>query len=256
MKIDILTIFPEMFNGPLTESLIAKAREKKIVSIDIHDIRSFSEDKHHTVDDRPFGGGPGMVMKVDTLYRALRSVGAAKQRRSAARSLSRPLVIYLSPQGEKLDHAMVVDLSRHKHLVLLCGHYEGVDERAMRWVDREVSIGDYVLTGGELPAMVLTDAVVRQLPGVVKEAASVENDSFFNGLLDYPHYTRPAEFQGMGIPPVLLSGHHGKIEEWRRAQALARTAERRPDLLQRHAAAQRPSAKKRSLSIKPNKHTK
>lgn len=233
MRIDLLTIFPGMFAGPLSESLLGKAREKKILDIRTHDIRSFSTDKHHSVDDRPFGGGPGMVMKLEPLCGALKEAGVAVNRRAAPKrpSLKRPLVIYLSPQGETLNQPLVKELARHEHLVLVCGHYEGIDERFSRWIDREVSIGDYVLTGGELPAMVLIDAVARMLPGVVKESGSVERDSFFNGLLDYPHYTRPAEFMGMKIPDVLFSGHHEKIERWRREQALERTFRRRPDLI-------------------------
>lgn len=225
MKIDILTIFPEMFAGPLTESLIGKAREKKILDIRIHDIRSCATDKHRSVDDKPFGGGPGMVMKPEPLYRALAAVGATRKKQ-------RPYVIYLSPQGQRLDHALAVGIARHKHLVLVCGHYEGIDERLMRWIDGEVSIGDYVLTGGELPAMVLIDVIARFVPGVVKERASVEQDSFYNGLLDYPHYTRPAVFKGMKVPPVLLSGDHARMDAWRKEQALERTRQRRPDLLQ------------------------
>jgi tRNA (guanine37-N1)-methyltransferase len=232
MKIDLLTIFPEMFKGPLSESLIFKAQTRKIVDIKIHDIRSFTKDKHHTVDDRPFGGGPGMVMKVEPVYSALKYTGALKNikgKTSSKRSM--PTVIFLSPQGEKLNHQLVLKLSKLKHLVLLCGHYEGMDERIMRWVDKEISIGDYVLTGGEIPAMVLVDSVVRQLPGVVKEAQSVNQDSFYNGLLDYPHYTRPDKFLGIGVPKVLLSGHHKKIEQWRSEQSLAATLSKRPDLL-------------------------
>ncbi|MEI8217969.1 MAG: tRNA (guanosine(37)-N1)-methyltransferase TrmD [Elusimicrobiota bacterium] len=224
MKIDILTIFPDMFTGPLTESLIGKARDKKILDIAIHDIRSFATDKHHSVDDKPFGGGPGMVMKVEPLYRALSSVGAMRKK-------NRPYVVYLSPQGRQLGHALATEIASRKHVVLVCGHYEGIDERAERWFDEEVSIGDYVLTGGELPAMVLIDVIARFIPGVVKERASVEQDSFYNGLLDYPHYTRPAVFKGMKVPPVLLSGNHAQMDAWRTEQSHERTRRRRPDLL-------------------------
>jgi len=232
MKIDILTLFPAMFTGPLTESLLGKAQEKGILKIKLTDPRSFTKDKHHVVDGRPFGGGPGMVMRTEPLYAALKSVKALKKKRRALGvSVKSPLVIYLSPQGRRLDTGIVKKLAKHKHLVLVCGHYEGIDERAMSWMDEEISIGDYVLTGGELPAMVLIDAVARNLPGVVKEAGSVENDSFYNGLLDFPNYTRPAVFRGAGVPDILLSGHHEKIAQWCRGQSLKRTAEKRPDIL-------------------------
>ncbi len=224
MRIDVLTIFPAMFSGPLTESLIKKAQEKKILDIRIHDIRSFTTDKHKSADDCPFGGGTGMVMKAEPIFRAIKSLKLSGKERH---------VIFLSPQGKTLNQDILKKLSAKKRLVLLCGHYEGIDERAMALVDEEISIGDYVLTGGELPAMVLIDAVSRLLPGVVKEKASVENDSFYNGLLDYPHYTRPQSFEGTDVPKVLLSGNHKMIEEWRRAQSLLRTARKRPDLLRK-----------------------
>jgi tRNA (guanine37-N1)-methyltransferase len=230
MRIDILTLFPEMFSGPLTESLLSKAREKGLLNIELHDIRSFTTDKHHTADDRSFGGGPGMVMKVEPIHAALKSLGVTRKTKTAARKAR---VIYLSPQGTTLDQPTVRRLAGYERLVLLCGHYEGVDERALNWVDEEISIGDYVLTGGELPAMVLIDAVSRLVPGVVKEASSVAQDSFFNGLLDHSHYTRPAEFKGYAIPDVLLSGNHALVEKWRREQVLLRTLERRPDLLKK-----------------------
>jgi tRNA (guanine37-N1)-methyltransferase len=243
MRIDVFTIFPGMFTGPLTESLIQKAREKKILRIDIHDLRDFATDKHRSVDDRPFGGGPGMVMKADPIHAALTSVGAGRAKRAGRRpAKNRPIVVYLSPQGRPLDQELVTELAGYRHLVLLCGHYEGVDERVMSWVDREVSIGDYVLTGGELPAMVLIDSVARLLPGVVKESASVECDSFYNGLLDYPHYTRPLVYRDMAVPEVLMSGHHARVAQWRQEQSLLRTLERRPDLIR--AARLTPEEKK------------
>ncbi len=218
-----------MFTGPLTESLLQKARDKGILEINFVNPRSFTKDRHHVVNGRPFGGGPGMVMKPEPLYAALKSLKAIKIRSNAVGECTvKPLVVYLSPQGRTLDTGLVKKLAKHKRIVLVCGHYEGVDERAMSWVDEEISIGDYVLTGGELPAMVLIDAVARNLPGVVKEAGSVENDSFFNGLLDYPNYTRPAVFRGEGVPEVLLSGHHENVERWRRVQSLKRTAARTP----------------------------
>lgn len=234
MKIDVLTIFPEMFKGPLTESLIHKAREKKLLDIKITDIRSFTKDKHHIVDDRSFGGGPGMVMKPEPAYDALKSVGvSAASKAKEWPSKSGPLVLYMSPQGRQLDHGLAKRISGYKHVVLLCGHYEGIDERIMKLVNQEVSIGDYVLTGGELPAMVIIDAVARFLPGVVKESGSVEQDSFYNGLLDHPHYTRPAEFGKLKVPDILLSGNHKKIAEWRMEQSLANTLKKRPDLLKK-----------------------
>ncbi|MEA5001477.1 MAG: tRNA (guanosine(37)-N1)-methyltransferase TrmD [Endomicrobiaceae bacterium] len=233
MRIDILTIFPEMFEGPLTCSLLAKAREKKILDINCSDIRSFTKDKHNTVDDRPFGGGPGMVMKPEPIYSALKSLGVKKKNSLYKKPLKKPYVIYMSPQGQKLDTQKVKKLSKYEHLVLLCGHYEGIDERVMSWVDEEISIGDYVLTGGEIPAMVLIDSVARMLPDVVQDKSSVEQDSFYDGILDYPHYTRPAKFKNMKVPDVLLSGNHAEIEKWRKQQSYERTKIRRPDLLKK-----------------------
>ncbi|MDR3113819.1 MAG: tRNA (guanosine(37)-N1)-methyltransferase TrmD [Endomicrobium sp.] len=224
MKIDILTIFPTMFDGPFGESLIGKAREKGLLEINAIDIRSFSKDKHKKVDDKPFGGGAGMVMKPEPVYAAIKKALGKKRR-------DKSLVIYMSPQGKPLNNSIVKDLSKYSHLIILCGHYEGVDERIMSFVDEEISIGDYVLTGGEIPAMVVVDAVARMIKGVVKQEESVRNDSFYNGLLDYPHYTRPAVFKKMEVPGVLLSGDHKKIKEWRQNQSYERTKKRRPDLL-------------------------
>lgn len=231
MKIDILTIFPDMFAGPITCSLIAKAREKNILDINCIDIRSFTKDKHKKVDDRPFGGGPGMLMQVEPIYLSLKSVGVRKKNSLYKNPYKKPYVIYMSPQGNLLNTQKVKSLSKYEHLVLLCGHYEGVDERVMNWIDEEISIGDYVLTGGELPSMVLVDCVARMLPGVVQDKASVEQDSFYNGMLDYPQYTRPAKFKNMNVPEVLLSGNHLEIEKWRKQQSYERTKNRRPDLL-------------------------
>jgi tRNA (guanine37-N1)-methyltransferase len=234
MKIDVLTIFPGMFDGPLTESLVGKAREKKLVEINIFDIRSFTKDKQKKVDDKSFGGGPGMVMKAEPIFDAMRHAGVRPSgKKPAWPAKTSPLVLYMSPQGKTLDHALVKKIAGYKRLVLLCGHYEGVDERVMGLVNQEISIGDYVLTGGELPAMALIDAALRMIPGVVKEAGSVERDSFYNGLLDYPHYTRPAVFKGMKVPDVLISGDHKKIEEWRREHSLLNTKKKRPDLLKK-----------------------
>jgi tRNA (guanine37-N1)-methyltransferase len=233
MKIDILTIFPAMFKGPLTESLIFKATEKEILKISVIDIRSFSKDKHKKVDDKSFGGGCGMVIKPEPLYDAIKSTGVKKKNNTYKNPYAKPYVIYMSPQGRILSDGIVKNLAKFKHLVIMCGHYEGIDERIMNYVDEEISIGDYVLTGGEIPAIVLVDSVARMLPGVVKEKVSVENDSFYNGLLDYPHYTRPAVFRDYKIPEVLLSGNHKKINEWRVEEAYKRTKKRRPDLLKK-----------------------
>ncbi|GHT07502.1 tRNA (guanine-N(1)-)-methyltransferase [Endomicrobiia bacterium] len=233
MKIDILTIFPGMFKGPLTESLIGKAIEKEILKINIIDIRSFSKDKHKKVDDKSFGGGCGMVMKLEPLYDAIKSTGVKKKNSTYKNPYTKPYVIYMSPQGRILSDSIVKNLAKFKQLVIICGHYEGVDERTMNYVDEEISIGDYILTGGEIPAMVLIDSTARMLTGVVKEKNSVKNDSFYNNLLDYPHYTRPAVFKGYKIPEVLLSGDHKKISEWRVEESYKRTKERRPDLLKK-----------------------
>lgn len=223
MRIDILTLFPEAFTGPLDVSMVGRAREAGLLDLHVHHIRDWANDRHRTVDDYPFGGGQGMVMKVDVLDEALMHVQAAAPP---------GMVIYLSPQGRLLNDQLVRDLATEPRLVLVCGRYEGVDERFIEHcVDLEVSIGDYVLTGGELPAMVLVDAVTRQLPGALGDEASAHDESFVGGLLEYPQYTRPAEYRGWKAPDVLLSGHHAKIEAWKHEQRLARTRERRPDLL-------------------------
>ncbi|MCA6069673.1 MAG: tRNA (guanosine(37)-N1)-methyltransferase TrmD [Endomicrobium sp.] len=231
MRIDILTIFPKMFKGPFTESLIGRAAKKEFLKINIVDIRSFSEDKHKKVDDKPFGGGVGMVMKPEPLYSAIKSAGVKRKNSAYKNPYSKPYVIYMSPQGKTLNNKIVKNLAKFKYLVLVCGHYEGIDERVINYVDEEISVGDYVLTGGEIPAMVLVDSIARMLHGVVKEEDSVKNDSFYNGLLDYPHYTRPAVFKGHKVPEVLLSGDHKKVGEWRAKESYKRTKERRPDLL-------------------------
>ncbi len=231
MKIDILTIFPDMFKGPMTCSLMNRAIQNKILDVNYIDIRSFTKDKHKKVDDRPFGGGPGMLMQVEPIYLSLKSVGVRKKNRLYKNPYKRPYVIYMSPQGNLLNTKKVKTLSKYEHLVLLCGHYEGVDERVLNWVDEEISIGDYVLTGGEIPAMVLIDSVARMLPGVVQDKSSVEQDSFYDGMLDYPQYTRPAKFKNFKVPEVLLSGNHLEIEKWRKQQSYERTKNRRPDLL-------------------------
>jgi tRNA (guanine37-N1)-methyltransferase len=220
MRIDVVTLFPELFTGPLQVSIIGRAVERGLVSFGVHDLREHGLGRHRSVDDYPYGGGVGMVMRPEPLHASvepLREAGAH--------------VILLDPAGERLTDALARDLAAKPHLALVCGRYEGVDERARGLADREVSIGDYVLTGGELPALVLIDAVVRLVPGVI-EAESHEGDSFASGLLEHPQYTRPEEFRGMAVPPVLLSGHHGEVERWRRREALRRTLKRRPDLLE------------------------
>jgi tRNA (guanine37-N1)-methyltransferase len=226
MRIDILTIFPGMFRGPFEESIVKRAVEKGIVQFFLHDIRDYASDRHRTVDDYPFGGGQGMLMKPDPLFAAVEDV----QSQAAERG---PIVL-LTPQGRLFDQEVAVELARQDRLVLICGHYEGVDARVHEHLATdEISIGDYVLSGGELAAMVVVDAVVRQIPGALGSPLSSADDSFAQGLLEHPQYTRPAEFRGMSVPEVLLSGNHAEIARWRRQQSLLRTAQRRPDLLAR-----------------------
>ena len=221
MRIDVLTLFPGMFAGPLDESMLKRARQQGAVDICLTDIRDHTTDRHRSADDTPYGGGPGMVMKPEPLFAAVEAVRTPEAQ-----------VILLSPQGRLFKQAAARALARRPHLILICGHYEGVDERVREHlVDDELSIGDYVLTGGELAAMVVIDAVVRLLPGVLGAEESVLEESHSEGLLEYPHYTRPAEFRGWQVPPILLSGNHAQIARWRRRQALQRTLERRPDLL-------------------------
>lgn len=225
-RIDIVTLFPGMFEGPLTESLLGRARENGLIDLRIHNLRDFSTDeRHHTVDARPFGGGAGMVIQAEPVYQALKFIRASRKGKE------KPYVIYMSPQGKVLTQADAQTLSESRWLVLLCGHYEGIDERVMKWIDAEVSIGDYVLTGGEIPAMVLADAVIRLVPGVVKESDSIRNDSFQKQQLDHPHYTRPALWRGQPVPAVLLSGNHEQIRAWRSQQAEQTTLKKRPDLV-------------------------
>ena len=220
MKIDILTLFPNSF-APLNESIVGRAKDNGKIEISITDIRTFSKDKHKKCDDTPYGGGEGMVMTVQPLWDAVSSV---KKRNSH--------IIYLTPKGETLTQQKVEVLKEKKHLVLICGHYEGIDQRIIdHFVDEEISIGDYVLTGGELPAMVLVDAVARLLPNVLHNEESFKNETFANSLLEYPQYSKPAEFKGMKVPDVLLSGNHQEIDKWRKEQSEKLTAERRPDLL-------------------------
>jgi tRNA (guanine37-N1)-methyltransferase len=223
MKFEILTIFPEMFAGPLTESIIKRAIQAQQISVGLHDIRDYASDKHHTTDDTPYGGGAGMVMKAAPLAACIRAV-------QEDTSISSQ-VILMSPAGEPFSQGVAEELAGYQRLILVCGRYEGIDERVREaLIDRELSIGDYVLTGGELAAMVILDAVARLVPGVI-DSESTSEESYGEGLLEYPHYTRPAEWEGRPVPAVLLSGHHGQIADWRRKQRLERTLERRPDLL-------------------------
>jgi tRNA (guanine37-N1)-methyltransferase len=226
MLIDILTIFPKVFSGPLDESLIKKAKEKSILEVRIHDIRNFTEDKHKTVDDTPFGGGGGMVMRLEPLCKALDFVLGQDEQESSTS------LVLTTPQGEKLCQSKANQLSLRDHLVIICGHYKGIDERMKTLYPlEEISIGDYVLTGGEVPAMAIIDAVVRLIPGVLGDFESAQTDSFLDGILGPPEYTRPAEFRGLKVPQVLLSGDHEKVRRWRRKEALKRTLQRRPELL-------------------------
>ncbi|HMC75633.1 MAG TPA: tRNA (guanosine(37)-N1)-methyltransferase TrmD [Vicinamibacterales bacterium] len=227
MRIDIVTIFPAMVQAPLAEGIVARAIAAGVIDVRVHDLRDFTTDRHRVVDDMPFGGGPGMVLKPEPLFAAVEAI-VAQRGDAGGRG-----VVLTSPDGERLTHAVAARLSALEHLVLLCGRYEGVDERVREQLATEaISIGDYVLSGGELPALVIVDAVARLVPGVVGDAASVAGDTFArDGLLDFPQYTRPADFRGHGVPPVLLSGHHAEIEKWRRQQALERTRRHRPDLL-------------------------
>ncbi len=229
MRIDIITIFPGMFDGVFNESIIKRARQKKKVTVRVHDLRRYTRDKHRKVDDRPFGCGSGMVMSADPIFRAVKAVlPRTKKARAAAR------VILLCPQGVPFSQAKAKELSGVRQLVLICGHYEGVDERVRQALaDEVISIGDYVLTGGELPAMVVADGVIRLLPGVLGDKNSLKFESFEGNLLEYPQYTRPAVYEGMAVPAVLLSGDHEKIARWRQEQADMRTAACRPDLAQK-----------------------
>ncbi|ANS73961.1 tRNA (guanine-N1)-methyltransferase [Paenibacillus yonginensis] len=264
MRVDVLTLFPEMFTGVFGTSILGKAQEKGIVSLNAINFRDYSESKHGTVDDTPYGGGGGMVLKPEPIFRAVEallseqagekvsleqrpegevpdpagtlaeavdsSLGQARQRESGSKRP--PRVILLCPQGEPFTQAKAEELAREDHLIMICGHYEGYDERIREHlVTDEISVGDYVLTGGELPAMVVTDSVIRLLPGVLGNETSAVTDSFSTGLLEYPHYTRPVEFRGWKVPDILLSGHHSNIDAWRRKEALRRTWKRRPDLL-------------------------
>ncbi|MCI0541544.1 MAG: tRNA (guanosine(37)-N1)-methyltransferase TrmD [Verrucomicrobiales bacterium] len=220
MKVDVLTLFPGMFSGPLDESIIKRARVAGTLDLRIHNLRDWTHDRHRTVDDKPFGGGPGMLLKPEPIFEAVESLADEQT-----------YVILLTPTGSTLTQRIVHELAGHSHLVLVCGSYEGFDERVREHLaDAELSIGDYVLTNGALPAMIIIDAVTRLLPGVLGDDSSARDDSFSQGLLEYPHYTRPADFRGWKVPEVLLSGNHADIARWRREQALLRTRLKRPDL--------------------------
>lgn len=220
MQIDVLTLFPEMFPGVLNESILKRAQESKKARISVYDMRNWTHDARKTVDDKPYGGGPGMVIKPEPVYEACDDLCKKNS-----------YVILLTPQGEKFNQSIALDLSKKKRLLLICGHYEGFDERIRKLADREISIGDYVLTGGEIPAMVVIDSVTRLIPGVLGEECSLCDESFNDGLLEYPQYTRPREYRNMLVPQVLLSGDHKKVDEWRQEQSLKRTKEKRKDLL-------------------------
>ena len=235
MKIDILTLFPEICRAPLSESMMKRAQENKIVDLQIHNLRDWATDKHHIVDDAPFGGGQGMVIKPEPIFAAveeLKKKTSNAQRSTLKPKLQKPTVILMSPGGRLLDQRLATELSPESHLIVICGHYEGVDQRVIEHlVDLEISIGDYVLTNGAIAAVVLVDAVVRLWPGVLGHAHSAADDSFSAGILEGPQYTRPAEFRGWKVPEVLLSGNHAEIAKWRKEQALKRTKQNRPDLL-------------------------
>lgn len=234
MKFDILTLFPEMFE-PINQSILGRAQEKNIIDINVINIRDFSENKHRKVDDTPYGGGAGMVIMPDVVYRAYNSID----------NIENAKVIYMSPQGQTLNQAKVESLAKKDHLIILCGHYEGIDQRVLdKIVDEEISIGDYVLTGGEIPAMALIDSVSRYVDGVLT-GESIKEESFSQGLLEYPQYTRPEVFEGVKVPEVLLSGHHENIDKWRKEQSIHITEKKRPDLLKNY-----PLSKKEILENK------
>ena len=223
MQIDIITLFPDIFFGPFSESIIGRAIDREIVKINSVNLRNYTCDKRCTVDDTPYGGGPGMLMKAEPVFKAVEDL-----------KNSDTYVVLTSPQGEKYNQSIAEELIEKKHLLIVCGHYEGVDERIRsNLIDREISIGDYILTSGNLPAMVIVDSIVRLLPGVLGDDNSSKDESFSNGLLEYPQYTKPADYKGMKVPDVLLSGNHGLIREWKKEQAICRTKSRRPDLYEK-----------------------
>ncbi|MGI5959274.1 MAG: tRNA (guanosine(37)-N1)-methyltransferase TrmD [Massiliimalia sp.] len=233
MRIDILTLFPEMCERVLSESIVGRARKNGFIQVYCHNIRDYTLDKHRRVDDAPYGGGKGMVMQAEPIWRCFCAVW------EESGTIEKPYVIYLSPQGNVLTQQKSIAYSEMEHLILLCGHYEGVDERILeKIVDEEVSIGDYVLTGGELPALVLTDTVARLCDGVLSDSVCFEEESHYNGLLEYPQYTRPEVWDGKAVPPVLLTGHHANIEAWRKQLSLERTQKKRPDMYEKYVEKQ------------------
>ena len=232
MDIHILTLFPKMFEGPFRESIVGRAIERGLVSVYIHDIRTYAQDKHRMVDDYPFGGGGGMVLKPEPIFLGVEDLKSRIAENMGTKRGKDSQVILLSPQGKVLTQETVRGLTLHEDIILICGHYEGVDERIREHlIDMEISIGDYVLSGGEIPAMVVTDTLARLVPGAVGDTESLDDDSHSSGLVQFPQYTRPSEYRGWLAPPVLLSGNHQKIKQWRREQSLQRTMKRRPDLL-------------------------
>ena len=227
MRIDILCLFPEMLLSPLNQSMVKRASERGLVHIAIHNIRDYTHDKHHTVDDSPYGGGPGMMLRPEPVFEAAETIRQQL-------GISEMPTVLLTPQGRLFSQSVAQELALYPHLMLICGHYEGLDERVCdHLITDEISIGDYVLSGGELPALVVVDAIVRLIPGVLGSQDSARSDSHSNGLLKYPQYTRPQVYRGWSVPPVLLSGNHGEVAQWRRCQAILRTAKRRPDLLKK-----------------------
>jgi tRNA (guanine37-N1)-methyltransferase len=249
MRIDLMTLFPEMCNAFLNESIIGRAQKKGVLEIHTHQIRDYTKNKQKQVDDAPYGGGMGMVMNAQPIADCFRAV--------CEQAGTRPHFIYMSPQGTVLTQARAVELAKLPAVCVLCGHYEGVDERVLdAFVDEQISIGDYVLTGGELPALVLIDCVARMVPGVLSDESCFTNESHFSGLLEYPQYTRPAEWEGRDVPEILLSGHHAKIEEWRRRQSLERTLHRRPDLLEHAELTKADREYLKTLTSSPEVHTK
>ncbi len=234
MRIHILTLFPSMFQSPFSESIISRAIDKGLVEVQIHDIRSYTHDRHHTADDYPYGGGPGMVMKPDPIFEALEAIKKSiPLKQPGINDASLPIIL-LSPQGRTFNQAIAEDLAKENEMVLICGHYEGIDERVREHLATdEISVGDYVLTGGELAAMVVVDAVARLIPGVLGSDESTTDDTFSSGLLQHPQYTRPPNIKGWAVPEVLLSGNHAQIARWRRQQAILRTLKHRPDLLKK-----------------------
>ena len=244
MKIDIMTLFPQMCESVIDESIIGRARKAGFIEVNTHNIRDFSDDKHRRVDDTPYGGGKGMLMQVEPIFKCFEAI----------EKIGKPHVIYMSPQGKVLTQEMAVEYSKMEHIILLCGHYEGVDERVLEEiVDEEVSIGDYVLTGGELPALVFVDTVARMCDGVLDSEECFKEESHFSGLLEYPQYTRPNIWHGKEVPEVLLSGHHGKIDAWRFEKSLERTYQKRPDMYKRYYENIDDDTKKKLKKLKINR---